>query len=231
TVCRACAPITFQVLGFALRGIPRRLTRIEADGEDVEIPPDIELHPFHSTSEPGQHFAAEHWALVINRVQDQRLRTEVVAQLYRVATLIAKGELGRDLLIKMLLDADILQAGRAHIGRWIHNSPAHALSECEPSHNQEKAGQIPYERISRTTHCFSFLYRWCGTLLTGRRRSRLAGSVLSPGFFAACGDCAATGNPRCATNCMARSMGICTTPVLGSTPYVLSVSSSLRRNA
>ena len=74
-----------------------RFLRIEAYGEDVEFVADIKLHHLHGAGEPGQSFSAEHGAVVVDQVQDQRLLAEVVAEFDGAAGVVDEGEIGREL--------------------------------------------------------------------------------------------------------------------------------------
>ncbi len=58
--------------------------------------------------ESGESFSAEHGAVVVDEIQDERLLAEVVAEFDGAARVVDEGEIGRDLSVEMLLDADVL---------------------------------------------------------------------------------------------------------------------------
>jgi hypothetical protein len=116
----------FLLLGGGDRG---RFLRVEADRDDVELIADVELHHLHGAAESGEGFAAEHGAVVVDQVQDQRLRSEVVAESDGVAGVVDKGEICGNLSVEMLLNADVLEVWRADVGRRGHDALGHGLSE------------------------------------------------------------------------------------------------------
>ena len=93
-----------------------RLLRIEADGDDFEFVADVELHHLHGAGQAGEGFSAEHGAVVVDEVEDQRLLAEVIAEFDGAAGVVDESEIGRNLGVEMLLDADVL-ADSAD-GRW-----------------------------------------------------------------------------------------------------------------
>ena len=120
--------IALQVVFLLGRGDLGRLLRIEAHRDDIEFVADIKLHHPHRAGEPGESFAAEHGAVVVDEVQDQRLFAEVFAQFDAAPGLVDEREIGRHLPVKMLLDADVLQIRRSDVRRRRHDAFCHCLS-------------------------------------------------------------------------------------------------------
>ena len=58
--------------------------------------PTFELHHLERACEPAQDFAAEHWALVVNQVQDHGLLAEVVSQLHGFPVSSRKAKICRE---------------------------------------------------------------------------------------------------------------------------------------
>ena len=106
----------------------RRFAGIEAHGNNFEFLAQIELDHLHGAGQSGENLATKHGAVVVREVKDQRLAAEVVSQSDGLAGFIAEGEVRGELSVAMLLDADVLQTRRAHIGGGRHYSLGHALS-------------------------------------------------------------------------------------------------------
>ena len=114
------------------------LARIEAYGDHVELVADIKLYEAHGAGEAGQSFAAQHGAVVINQIQDERFAAEVITEPYGLSGFVAEGEIGRQLRVEMLLDTDVLKARRPRIrGRGhyaaidLRRSGAREQRDCE----------------------------------------------------------------------------------------------------
>src|SRR5579862_8756418 len=128
-ISSAGAAVTPDELSFLFRRHLRGFFRIEAHGEDIEFSADVELQDAQRAFETAQHFAAEHWALVVNQVEDHRLLAEIVTQLNRLSGFIAEREVAGNGLVQMLLDTDVLQARRTHVRRRGDGALGHALAE------------------------------------------------------------------------------------------------------
>src|ERR1700730_4361385 len=94
-----------------------RFAGIEAHGNNFEFLAEIELDHLHGAGQPGENLATKHGAVVVREVKDQWLVAEVFSQSDGRAGFIAKGEVGGELSVAMLLDADVLQTRRADSGR------------------------------------------------------------------------------------------------------------------
>ena len=90
--------VALEIVLLLCGGDGRRFLRIEADGDDVEFVADIELHHLHGAGQSGERFAAEHGAVVVDEVQDQRLFAEVVAEFDGAAGVVDESEIGRELV-------------------------------------------------------------------------------------------------------------------------------------
>src|SRR5262245_27143837 len=90
---------------------------IEADCDDIEFLTNIELKHAQSAFQTGEFFSTQHRAVEVNEVQDQWLLTEVFAQPDLTAEIISKHEVCGHLLVKILLNTDVLQSRRAQVGR------------------------------------------------------------------------------------------------------------------
>src|SRR2546428_6391670 len=122
------ASLAFHVIFLLGSGDSWCLVRIEADGDHVELLAHIKLHKAHPAGESGEHLAAQHGAVVVDEVQDYWLLTEVVAQSDSLARLITERQVGRNLAVEMLFDADVLKGRRPNVCRRGHNAFVHALS-------------------------------------------------------------------------------------------------------
>src|SRR5208282_5105583 len=117
-----------QELLFLFRGDLGSIFGIEADGDDFEFLAYIELQNAQSAFQAGQLFAAQHGAAVVDEIEDQRLLAEVIAQFHLTAQIVSENEVGRNLLVQVLLNAYVLQSWRTHVGRRRHNVVALALA-------------------------------------------------------------------------------------------------------
>src|SRR5882762_5415180 len=124
----AGAVVAPQKLLFLLRRQLGSVFGIEANGDDFEFLAYIELQHAQSAFQAGELFAAQHRAAVVDEVEDQRLLAEVIAQLHLAAQIVGKYEVRWNLLVQVLLNADILQSRRTHVGWRRHNAAAHALA-------------------------------------------------------------------------------------------------------
>src|ERR1700722_1648980 len=111
----AGAAIAFYVVGFLCGGEFGSFSGIEADGNHVEFLPRVELQKAHGAGQSGERFAAEHRAAIVNEIENQRLPAEVVSQLDGLSGFVAESEIGRDLGVEVLIDADVLQGWRTHV--------------------------------------------------------------------------------------------------------------------
>ena len=161
--------------------------RIEAHGDYVEFIADIELYQAHGAGESGQSLAAQHGAVVINQVEDQGLVAEIVAQLHGLAGFVAEGEIGRDLRVEMLLDADVLEPRRARVRRRRHYAVVHL---CPGGRCQQP--REPARLARRTSNCWSCSHHFFAPFLLIVVVVALLGAGASPAMF-----CARTGSPRC----------------------------------
>src|SRR5262249_26293621 len=105
--------ITPFIVGSILRGI----SRIEAHGYNLEIPPGTETHdPVHGSRQSVQHLRAQHGTLEVNQRKNDGFGTKILAKLHCVAVLISKGQVERDLLVEPLLDSDLIKDRRLTVG-------------------------------------------------------------------------------------------------------------------
>src|ERR1700680_2723540 len=111
-------------LGSSNRG---SFLRVEAHGDHIELVSDIELHHLHCAGKAGEDFSAEHGAVVVDQIQDQRLLAEVVAEFDGTAGVVDEGEIWRNLSVEMLFDANILQIRRTNVGWGRHDAFGHRL--------------------------------------------------------------------------------------------------------
>src|SRR5208283_3928144 len=72
------AVVAPQKLLFLLRRRLRSVLRIEANGDDFEFFPDIELQHAQSAFQAAELFAAQYRAAIVDEVEDQRLLAEVI---------------------------------------------------------------------------------------------------------------------------------------------------------
>src|SRR5579864_44137 len=115
--------------------------RIEADRDDIEFVAEVELHHFHGAGQAGENLTAQHGAVVVNQVQDQRLPAEVICEFDGASGFVDEGEIGWNLGVEMLLDADVLQIRRANVGGRGHDAFGHGLSPglgCEQGDNYQQ---------------------------------------------------------------------------------------------
>src|SRR5258707_5201897 len=125
---RTRTAVTFHVVLLLGGRYLWRLSWIEADRDYLEFLAHIELHQPHRAAEAGQRLSAQHGAVVVDEVQDQRLLAEIVPQLHRLASLIAEGKIRGHLAVETLLDANVLESRRTHIRGRRHNAFAHPLA-------------------------------------------------------------------------------------------------------
>ncbi len=93
----------------SLGGHRRRLAGIEAHEDDVELLAGSERHAFERPDQPVQHLRAEHRALVIHEREQHRPLAEVLAERDLLARLVGERQVERDLLVQLLIDADVLE--------------------------------------------------------------------------------------------------------------------------
>src|SRR6266849_861146 len=96
---------------FLLKGHVGCLARIKAYENDLVVAAGIERKHAQRPDNALLHLIAEHGASVIDQRKDDRLLTEIFAELNIAAGLIAKGEVERQLRVELGLEADILQRG------------------------------------------------------------------------------------------------------------------------
>ena len=153
--CQPCsgvgASVALEIFGFLCGGDFGRFSRIEADGDDVELVADVELDHLHRAAEAGERFSAKHGAVVVDEVEDQRLLAEVVAEFDGAACVVDEGEIGGNLRVEMLLDADVLQIGRTDVGRRRHDALGHRLGQGLVE--ALRAGQTAVREFGR---CFAY---------------------------------------------------------------------------
>src|SRR5947209_3956497 len=101
--------VTPQIFRLLRRRHLRRFAGIEAHRDDLKLLPHIELQHAERTFETAKDFSAQHRALVIDQIQDDRLLAEVIPQANCFAGFVAEREIERNLLIQMLLDANVFQ--------------------------------------------------------------------------------------------------------------------------
>src|SRR5262249_32761750 len=102
--------------------------RIEANGKHVELLADIELQNLQRLGQPLQYFTAQHRALKINQIKDQRPLAKIICQTNRLSCLIAELKIRRNLLVEMLLEPNIFQSRRTNIRRRRHDAFSHPLT-------------------------------------------------------------------------------------------------------
>src|ERR1700730_17796422 len=119
--------VTLHVILLFSGGDGGSLPRVETHRDYVEFLAHIEFHHLHGAGEARENLSAEHGAVVVDKVQDQWLFAEVVAEFDGAAGVVDESEIGRDLPVKVLLDADILQVWWPDI-RWRrHDAFRHRL--------------------------------------------------------------------------------------------------------
>ena len=106
-----------DVTGFLRRGGRRRVARIEADGDDLEILAGLEREHVERAREPVDDERAEHRAVVVREHQHDRPRPEVVAERHGTAGFVPEGGVERDLQVQVLVEADLAQRRRQR-RRW-----------------------------------------------------------------------------------------------------------------
>src|ERR1019366_5748587 len=100
-------------------------------------------------------FAAQHRAAIVDEVEYQRLLAEIIAQPHVAAQVVGKHEVGRNLLVQVLLNAHVLQSRRTHVGWRRHNAVAHALAPGGSAEERqtEKAHHHRVHELPCVAHC------------------------------------------------------------------------------
>ena len=83
-----------EVRRLLLRRELRRLTRVEADGDELELASGVERERAQRPHEAVQHERAEHRTAVVDERQDHRPLPEVLPQAHRRAALVDRARIG-----------------------------------------------------------------------------------------------------------------------------------------
>ncbi len=105
----AVAAVPPHVVRLLRAGELRRIARIEAHRDDVEVLPDRKVQRAQRARQPVEHLGAEHRALEVVQRQDHRPAAEVVAELHGAAGLVLERQVQRNLRVQLLIEADFLQ--------------------------------------------------------------------------------------------------------------------------
>ena len=239
----AGTPVALEVVRLFCGGDFGSFFRIEADGDDVEFVADVELDHLHRSGQAGQCLSAKHGAVVIDKIQNQRLLAEVAAEFDGASGIVDEGEIRRNLRVETLLDADVFKIRRTDTGRRGHDALGHGLGHgLSGNHCQQREARREHSAgVAADEGCRAAL-DWTaegGCPYMDRNGHRIVLMALQFFFFAAFSSllwsvlvCERTGIPRWATSSMARSIGMRTVPAFWSIQsYVLSVFSSRRRSS
>src|SRR5690349_12312036 len=79
------------------------LSCIEAHHYDIELIAYIKRDRIEALNQSVQYQVAKHWALVLDKSQDDRLFTEIILQLYRLACIVFEYEIEWHLLVQFLI--------------------------------------------------------------------------------------------------------------------------------
>ena len=105
----AGAPVALEVDGLLRRRRGRRVVRVEADGDDLEILARIQRHHAERARQAVDHLRAQHRAVVVREHHHHRLAAEVVAETHGRARLVAERRVERHALVDVLIEADLAQ--------------------------------------------------------------------------------------------------------------------------
>src|SRR5205085_2843509 len=86
-----------------------RLTRIEADGDDLEIAAWFERQHGERTGQAVEHLRAEHRAVVVHEREDDRSSAEIIGEVYGSAVRVDKRQVQRNRLVQSLIESDLAE--------------------------------------------------------------------------------------------------------------------------
>src|SRR5438094_7041191 len=98
--------VTLQRRRFSTGRDRRRLARIEADHYHLEVASGLERHHVERRSERVQYLGTEKRAVVVDKGEHHRPRSEKVAEHDVTASFIAERHIERDLSIEILIESD-----------------------------------------------------------------------------------------------------------------------------
>ncbi len=114
---RRARPLVATEVGRLLRRRElRRLLRLEAHGDDLEVAARIEGEHLERAGQPVERHRAEHRALVVREGQHDRAPAEVVTELDRAPGLVAEDGVERHRVAEVLVEPDVAQDPR-RLGR------------------------------------------------------------------------------------------------------------------
>src|SRR5262245_19178849 len=127
------APQVGRLLG---GGQLRRLLRLEAHRDDLELLAHVEAQHRERAGEAVERERAQHRALVVHQRQHHRPLAEVVAEPHAAAGLVLQRDVERDLVRQLLLERDLVQRRRRprHRQRRRHAAPGEQRELEQPRH-------------------------------------------------------------------------------------------------
>src|SRR5439155_7034512 len=105
----ACTLVALEVARLLRPRRCRRVPRIEADGDDLEVFSRLERGDAQRAREPVEDERAEHRTVVIREREHDGPRAEVLAKPHHAAVLICKYRIERYRLIQVLIETDLAQ--------------------------------------------------------------------------------------------------------------------------
>ncbi len=101
-----------DIPGFLRRGGRRRVARIEADGDDLEILAGLEREHIERARQAVDDQRAQHRAVVVREHHHDGSLAEVIAERHRLARLVPERRVERHRFVEVLIEPDLAQRRR-----------------------------------------------------------------------------------------------------------------------
>ena len=202
-VCRLLAPRQL-----------RRLARIEAHRDDVELLADREVQHADGAHQSVEDLRAQHRALVVGQHQNHRTTAEVVAQRDLASLLVVELQRQRQRLVQLLVETDVLQQ-RGHGAGRRHGLVEPLRRQADGFLRSRRNGQRRKNRRQEKSPCPHGRFvvpQWAGGCVAAGVGGGTGATGAAAGPSAGAGGAARCGRPFSASSSMARLTGMRTVP-------------------